>query len=155
MLELQEMIRVLHVVAYPIAFISFYVQDWQGGVFKVMKNDLIIIIIVIIIIIITRFSLLPQVFGQVSGQPILKLHEIIRMLHAVACPIAFILFDDRNWQGRVLKLMKNDHFQYFQLFARELCQNCTKKLKCHMQFHALLFFLGFMSAGRCVESYEK
>ena len=32
-----------------------------------MKNDLIIIIIVIIIIIITRFSLLPQVFKQVSG----------------------------------------------------------------------------------------
>ena len=39
MLELQEMIRVLHVVPYSIVFILFYGQGWQGGVFKVMKND--------------------------------------------------------------------------------------------------------------------
>ena len=34
MLELQEMIRVLHVVPYSIGFILFYGQGWQGGVFK-------------------------------------------------------------------------------------------------------------------------
>ena len=28
-------------------------------------------------------------------------------------PIVFILFCDRDWDGRVLKLMKNDHFLVF------------------------------------------
>ena len=56
MLELQEMIRVLHVVPYSIVFILFYGQGWQGGVFKVMKNDFFYIYIF------TCFGLLPQVF---------------------------------------------------------------------------------------------
>ena len=56
MLELQEMIRVLHVVPYSIVFILFYGQGWQGGVFKVMKNDFFFIYIF------TCFGLLPQVF---------------------------------------------------------------------------------------------
>ena len=30
--------------------------------------------------------------------------------HVVACPIVFILFDDREWQGGVLKHKKNVHF---------------------------------------------
>ena len=29
------------------------------------------------------------------------------------CPIAFILFDERDWQGEVLKPMKNDHCLIF------------------------------------------
>ena len=33
MLELHEMIRVLHAVAYPIVFILFYDRDGEGGVF--------------------------------------------------------------------------------------------------------------------------
>ena len=33
---------------------------------------------------------------------------MIRVSHVVACEIVFILFDDPDWQGGVLKLMKND-----------------------------------------------
>ena len=39
MLELHKIIRVSHVVAYPIFFILLYEQGWQGEVFRVMKND--------------------------------------------------------------------------------------------------------------------
>ena len=28
-----------HAVAFPIVFILLYDRDWQGGVFKVLKND--------------------------------------------------------------------------------------------------------------------
>ena len=38
---------------------------------------------------------------------------MIRVLHAVACPIVFLLFYDQVWQGEVLKRMKNDHFLVF------------------------------------------
>ena len=43
----------------------------------------------------------------------LELHEIIRVLHIVACPIVFILLYDRDRQGVLFKLMKNDHFFVF------------------------------------------
>ena len=33
------MIRVLHLVTYPIVFNFYYDQGRQGGVFKRMKND--------------------------------------------------------------------------------------------------------------------
>ena len=29
----------LHVIAFPIAYVLFYHRDVQGGVFKVMKNS--------------------------------------------------------------------------------------------------------------------
>ena len=36
---------------------------------------------------------------------------------ACSCvPIIFVLFDDADWQGGLLKLMKNDHF--FSIFSR-------------------------------------
>ena len=40
----------------------------------------------------------------------LKFHKIIRGSHAVACPIFFVLFYKRGWQGGVLKLIKSDSF---------------------------------------------
>ena len=39
-LERNEMIRVSHVVLCPFLFTLFYDRDGQGGVFKVMNNDL-------------------------------------------------------------------------------------------------------------------
>ena len=39
MLELHKTIRVSQVVACQIVFILFYERGWQGGVFKVIKND--------------------------------------------------------------------------------------------------------------------
>ena len=40
----------------------------------------------------SRLGLLPQVFMQVKEHLTLQLHEMIRMLHEVACPIVFIFF---------------------------------------------------------------
>ena len=74
--------------------------------FKGLKNDHFLNIFI-------SFSLFPQVFAQVNEWPILELHEMIRVPHLVACTIVFILFDDRDWQGGVLKLMKNDYFLVF------------------------------------------
>ena len=33
---------------------------------------------------------------------------MIRVANAVVWPIVFVLFDDADWQGVLLKLMKND-----------------------------------------------
>ena len=52
-------------------------------------------------------------FGQVKEWLILEFHKIIRVLHAVACAIVFILLYDQGWQGRVFKVLKNDHFSVF------------------------------------------
>ena len=38
-LELHEMIRARHVVAYPIVYILFYDREWLGGEFQFMKNN--------------------------------------------------------------------------------------------------------------------
>ena len=91
------MIRVLHLVACSIVLILFYGGDWQGGVFKVMKNDHFFNVF-------TSFDPFPQIFKQVNEWSILKLHEMIRVLHLVASPIVFILFDSRDWQGECSNL---------------------------------------------------
>ena len=44
---------------------------------------------------------------------ILELHETIRVSHVVAGPIVFILFYDRDGQGGVFNVMKNDHLLIF------------------------------------------
>ena len=75
----------LHVVLCPFVFILFYDQYWKGGMLKVMKNDQIFSIF-------SCFGLVPQVFGQVNNWFILEFHEMIRVVHVVACPIVFILF---------------------------------------------------------------
>ena len=105
-LEVHEMIRVLHMVACANVFIFFYGWDWNGRMFKFMKNDSFLNIFI-------SFELFSQVFGQVNEWSILKLHGIIRVLHAVACPVVFALFDDPDWQERVLQIMKNEHFLVF------------------------------------------
>ena len=45
MLELHKIIRVSHVVAFPIV-ILFYKGSWQGGVLKVMNNDFLVFLAV-------------------------------------------------------------------------------------------------------------
>ena len=47
MLELHEVIRVLHEVVCLIVFILFFEQGWQGSVFKVMKNDQFLVLLAI------------------------------------------------------------------------------------------------------------
>ena len=55
---------------------------------------------------------LNSFFGQVTECPILQLHEI-RVSHVIACPDMFILLCNRCRQGKMLRLMKNDHFYKF------------------------------------------
>ena len=38
---------------------------------------------------------------------------MLKVLDAVGCPIVFNLFYDRDGQGGVFKVMKNDHFLVF------------------------------------------
>ena len=61
----------------------------------------------------SRFGLFLQIFEQVIGWPILELYKMIRVLHAVSCPIVFIWFYDWDWQGEVLKLRS-----FFTVFSR-------------------------------------
>ena len=43
----------------------------------------------------------------------LELHKMIRMSGVVVCRIVFISFYERSWEGRVFKIMKNDHILVF------------------------------------------
>ena len=43
----------------------------------------------------------------------LQLHKIIRVSHVVSCPIVFILFHDRDWQGSVQIYEKLSFFSIF------------------------------------------
>ena len=73
-----------------------------------MKNDHILVLLAVLVFFGSFGSFSPQLFGQVNEQPILKLHEMVRALDAPACPIFFFFFfDDQDWQGGVLKLIKN------------------------------------------------
>ena len=55
----------------------------------------------------------PQVSAQIKEWPILKLHEMKRVINVLAYPIVFVLFDDPDLQEVVLELMKNDQFLAF------------------------------------------
>ena len=79
-------------------FQFFYDQYWQRRVLKLMKSNKFFSIFLSV-------GLFPLDFGQVNDWPILELHEMITVLHSVACPVVLILFHDRDWQGGVLKLM--------------------------------------------------
>ena len=72
----------------------------------------------------SRLGPFPQVFTQFKECLGLQLHEIVRVVHEVVCPIVFNLIDDRYWQGVVLKLMKSCHifsiFSGFSLFLKFL-----------------------------------
>ena len=88
----------LHVVPFPIVFILFDHWDSQGGILRRKKWSFSSIF--------RRLGPFPQMFGQVM----LELYKIIRVSNVGACPIIFILFYERNWQGGVLTVMKKWSF---------------------------------------------
>ena len=107
----------------------------------------------------------PQVYEQVNEWPILKLHEMIRLLHVVACPVTSILFEDRDWQGEV---MKNDLFLVFLSvwvnFPKFLdpigvpyvrTEQNNKSVTFIFVPNCFHFILWATLVGRSVESYEK
>ena len=67
-----------------------------------MENDLFLIIF-------RQLGSFLRIFGKTKELLILELHEVIKVLHAVACPMNFNLICDRGQQGRTLKPIKNDH----------------------------------------------
>ena len=91
---------------FPILFMLFYDQYWERGVLELLKNSRFFSIF-------SCYGLFPQVFGQVNEYLISKLHEFTRVLYVVPYPIVFLLFDDPDWQGRVLQNKKSDHFLVF------------------------------------------
>ena len=83
-----------------------------------MKNDLFFSIF-------GCFGPFPQVFGQVKEQLLLELHEMIRVSHAVACPMGFNLFCDRGQQGGVQiykKLSFSGIFSRLSSFSQDFGQ---------------------------------
>ena len=84
-LVVNKIIKVLHLFVCPIVFILFYGLDWQGGVFKIMKNDHFLNIFI-------SFGLFLRVFGQVNEWSISELQKMIRVLHVVAFKIVFNFF---------------------------------------------------------------
>ena len=54
-----------------------------------------------------------QVAIKVKKWLILEVHEMIGVLHLVACPMVFNLLCGRVHQGGMLKLVKNDYFLVF------------------------------------------
>ena len=77
----------------------------------------------------SHLGIFPQIFEQVNEEPILKLREMLRVLHANAYTILFILFYEQDWQGGVLKLIKNDHFSVF-LAVWVFLPNFLGRLRC-------------------------
>ena len=85
----QKKKKVSHIVACPIVFILFDDQYWLRGVVRCMK-------MITLLVFLAGFGLFSQVFGQINDWPILKVIEIKIVLHVIACPIVFILFDGRD-----------------------------------------------------------
>ena len=128
--NVNEMIRVAYEVVCLMDFNLLWDRGQQGGVFKQGKYSLFSIF--------SRLDLFLHVFGQMKEWLILHLYQMTRVPYVVACPIVFILFHDRNWQERVFKAMKNDHFLVFLVVwvlfhmflgrsKSELYQNCMKR----------------------------
>ena len=67
-----------------------------------MENDLFKIIF-------RQLGSFLRIFGKVKELLVLELHEMIKVLHAVAWPMNFNLICDRGQQGRTLKPIKNHH----------------------------------------------
>ena len=77
---------------------------------KLMKYDHFLVFLAV-------WVLFPKIFfsdgGEVKAWLMLEVHEMIRLPHVVLSPIVFILFYERDLQGGVLKVIKNDHFLVF------------------------------------------
>ena len=106
------MIRVPHAAAYPIDFNLLCDRVQQGGVLKLMKNNRFLLFLVILAV----WVFFPKFLGKLKSGLCSNCKKIRWVSHIVTCPIVFILFYERSWQGRVIKVMKNDDF--FSVFSR-------------------------------------
>ena len=96
------------------------------------------------------------------------MHEMIRISHAIACPIVFILLCNLDWHGEVLKLIKMVNFKYFRplWFVSSIflvgsgadhtgfCIYCESMLYSYAP-NGYNFSLRSRSGGRSAQTYEK
>ena len=87
-----------------------------------------------------RLGTSPQVFRQVKEWLILELHEVIRVLHVVACMMDFNLLCDQGKQEGVLKLMKNDHFLAF-LAVLVIFSKCLGRWRSGLELHEMIMMI--------------
>ena len=80
-----EMMKVSRLVACPMFFNLPCHLSRQTGLLKLTKKSLILSMF-------RRLGCFPQVFGQVEMWLIIELRKIIRVSHAVACPICIYIF---------------------------------------------------------------
>ena len=99
-------------MACPIVFILFNKQCWQWGVYKVMKNDHFLKFLVVWII-------FPKFLGKLRSS---LYYNCVKwwVLHAHAFPIVSILFYVCDWQGGVLKVIRNDFKKSFYKYFYQL-----------------------------------
>ena len=98
------MIRVSDVVVGPIVFILFNDRNGLGGVLKVMKHDHFLVFLAYRII-------FPEVLDK-SGVAYVRTAENNNSVNCSCVPIFFLIYE-RDWQGGVFKVMKNDHLLLF------------------------------------------
>ena len=65
-----------------------------------------------VLVFLAVWVLFPKFLGRLRSG-LLELHKIISLSHVVTCPVVFILFYERSYQGGVFKVVKNDYFLVF------------------------------------------
>ena len=96
---------------FPIVFILFYDRDWDGRVFKLMKNDHFLVFL-------TVWCPFPT-FWLGYGVVYVSTAKINKSVTCSCVPnlfflfVFFILFYERSWQAEVFKVYKNDQFLVF------------------------------------------
>ena len=90
------MMKVSHLIACPMVFNLLCHLSRQTDMFKTYKKSSLLSIF-------RRLFPFLQVFGQIKGCLIIKLHKIIRLSHVAACPIAFLCFTSEVSEERYVQ----------------------------------------------------
>ena len=95
-LEVHEMIGVLHLVACPMVFNLLCGRVHQGGMLKLVKNDYFLV-----------FLTIPPSFWVAYGVVYIRIARNDKSVSFCRIRTEFFFFD-RDWQKAVFKVMKND-----------------------------------------------
>ena len=117
--EVHEKIRVLYMVACTI---FFNCRDWQGRMFKFMKNDNFLNIFM-------SFGLFPKVFGQVNEWLMLEVPKTMSVTcNCVPNSCYFVL-----WAKLAGTSVESDEQWFFSVFSRwALFPKILGRLRCHL-----------------------
>ena len=107
MLILNKIIRAWHVVAYPIFYFVLWAKLVEKSVESYEKWWFFSVF--------NRLDHFAHVFRQVKECLILKLHEMVRVLHAITCTIVFFVLSPRLARRSVQTYEK---YSFFSIFSR-------------------------------------